>query len=1376
MGTKDVTRLLDQPEKHYASVRLQEGRSLLDSDFNEGESLLAAARRRALLDVLGPKASPDEGFSLGSTFSSPFHPPALHAGRDQLPVERILLNGQLTNVHGVVVRAGSIYLGGMRFELGEPERFATQRGFLQMKPSDVPHLERSPSPSPFSPRSPTSPDFGRFLDFYYLNAWEQAVTAVEDEELRERGLAGPDTSVRILRMRRVEVLGNLHPIFGSCGAAFEELIRILELNAVFDRTSGELRSLARLQLVFQHPDQPTECPPCTPDPGAQYLGSENQALRIMLTTARTFVWAFDAAAPLYRIKVTGLGSPNPGSVLVKMLTPPKDQEHEPRRNRVVEIIPFGAILEGGEGLRPDDRHFQKIADEVGVFVRVAEDYDPTDKSFHLELGSRIQAIQDFVHQWDSRHPAASQLNLADPDSDARYFYMRVWHQADDPGDIEQPIAEDPNGHPLGDTGIIPVFHHAGRRGDFWVAALRVDTPQRIVPFDLLSESSGVAPHGPRHFYAPLAVVQGDDDDVFSVSDCRVPIRLATDRGCVTRTVGDGISSRGDFLSIPAAIASLPPDGGIIEVRPGVYPGPIAITGRGHITLQGCGESTVIQTPGTGAGNALVHLDGASALTISNLRLQAAEQTALLVQNSHDVKVDRVRVVAGQLSGATFVPEAGTSDAPLIDVGNDPTGVEDAPVDTVGLTLRALQVTPGRRSVLHVRNAESVRVEGLRAAGKADAPTAPAAPMLDFQDTRDLVVTGGALSAFGQVGVSVARGDGVTLRGLDVTVGPHQATAGAVEARSAVDIEGSSRVRLEESRLLLADAATSHAVVIAQGDDVVIESCDVEALVSKIARAWGGLQIRGGSNNVQIRENHIHGGLGHGITLGSVRWSDGSSFDRGGAGRAQITSGTIPTVTGDLRGGFIDPSGTVLEAVDEGPVQDIVVAENRIEEMGTCGISALTVLGLPERDLIDVRAAVIERNTIQKNLRQISNAPPVVDDVLPFSGSAEATGLGIRTLPFAGISLAVASGSLDVRGNSITNNGTSNTLPTSGIFVLLGDNIVVSENRIADNGTRISAGIPAETGVRAGIAVILAGSGFTANLAGLDSLLAGTGSVLSTSDSALRVFHNSVRQPEGRALHAIAIGPVNVHDNFLSSTGNHGADTLVERSMIGDVVFIENLSPPWESHDAAARLGSPSGEFKEVAPHTVAHLLNQDSPPGYFLSLGGPVLFHNNQVTYDWDFEITSPTPPVSSFPIALLSLDHVGASGNECALRLRGSTPPAFGSPGGFAVNTPLLAHLFAVGGTVDVAGNRLAEEVSSIFFSIITFADVLNVTAYNQGTHLIVAFKKESIPENGDDHFMFRQFNQVLFRPRSSPTESQVEEGPLADYLLRFFKLMERI
>src|SRR5262249_13040412 len=145
--------------------------------------------------------------------------------------------------------------------------------------------------------------------------------------------------------------------------------------------------------------------------------------------------------------------------------------------------------------------------------------------------------------------------------DARFFYMRVWHEALHARDVELPVSGDPNGTPLGDTGVIPVFHSGGRRGDFWVAALRVSTPERIVPFDLLSSTDGVAPHGPRHFYAPIALIQGDNQQVFTVSDGRPHMRRMTERGCATRTVGQPGVSLGDFTSIQDAIDSLPVEGG-----------------------------------------------------------------------------------------------------------------------------------------------------------------------------------------------------------------------------------------------------------------------------------------------------------------------------------------------------------------------------------------------------------------------------------------------------------------------------------------------------------------------------------------------------------------------------------------------------------------------------------------------------------------------------------------------------------------------------------------------------------------------------------------------------------------------------------------------
>ena len=65
MATPDISRFLQQPTKHYVSARHQQGRVLTDADFNEGAYATAEDRRQSLLDLLGSRASPDEGFSLG---------------------------------------------------------------------------------------------------------------------------------------------------------------------------------------------------------------------------------------------------------------------------------------------------------------------------------------------------------------------------------------------------------------------------------------------------------------------------------------------------------------------------------------------------------------------------------------------------------------------------------------------------------------------------------------------------------------------------------------------------------------------------------------------------------------------------------------------------------------------------------------------------------------------------------------------------------------------------------------------------------------------------------------------------------------------------------------------------------------------------------------------------------------------------------------------------------------------------------------------------------------------------------------------------------------------------------------------------------------
>src|SRR5262249_44834793 len=95
------------------------------------------------------------------------------------------------------IGSGSFYLGGYRFTIdqaAQPESFQSQADWLTLTLG--------------TGKLPAMPTAAR-TDLVYLYAWQQAVSSVEDQEFRERALGGPDTTVRLRRMRRVEVLPNI---------------------------------------------------------------------------------------------------------------------------------------------------------------------------------------------------------------------------------------------------------------------------------------------------------------------------------------------------------------------------------------------------------------------------------------------------------------------------------------------------------------------------------------------------------------------------------------------------------------------------------------------------------------------------------------------------------------------------------------------------------------------------------------------------------------------------------------------------------------------------------------------------------------------------------------------------------------------------------------------------------------------------------------------------------------------------------------------------------------------------------------------------------------------------------------------------------------
>src|SRR5271163_4843933 len=71
----DRSRRTDRPRHGYTGVVAQQGRVILDRDFNAGQGLTAARIAADALDFVGPCGTPDNGFQISLPGQSPPAPP-----------------------------------------------------------------------------------------------------------------------------------------------------------------------------------------------------------------------------------------------------------------------------------------------------------------------------------------------------------------------------------------------------------------------------------------------------------------------------------------------------------------------------------------------------------------------------------------------------------------------------------------------------------------------------------------------------------------------------------------------------------------------------------------------------------------------------------------------------------------------------------------------------------------------------------------------------------------------------------------------------------------------------------------------------------------------------------------------------------------------------------------------------------------------------------------------------------------------------------------------------------------------------------------------------------------------------------------------------
>ena len=523
----------------------------------------------------------------------------------------------------------------------------------------------------------------------------------------------------------------------------------------------------------------------------------------------------------------------------------------------------------------------------------------------------------------------------------------------------------------------------------------------------------------------------------------------------------------------------------------------------------------------------------------------------------------------------------------------------------------------------------------------------------------------------------------------------------------VRIEGTAVVRLADCLVHYRGGREDFSpwpAIFAEGDGIEIEGNIVEPLPDELNRifckvaapkraghaigARGGVQIGGGSETVLIADNVIVGGLGNGITLGSIHRFDEENPDGVVVVDIDIDDPCAPCQPNDS-GVEEEEDGGGVRYESAGDLYDVEIAHNVIDRHGANGISVVRFFGFRRGGvpLVAVHGLRIADNQITGCLRREIATP---------SSSL------LLLLGYGGIALAFVT-ELAVEGNRIEGNGTDWRDPVCGLFVLAADGLRIVHNVIRANGPPSGDELGhARPGIRAGIHVWLALS-----LAQKSKYAGGTMQVAQRRARAhgvdqLRIHANEVEQPLGRALFMFGAGPMLISDNRFASEAlaNNVTDRFARTVAVGNF----GVSREWTiglvyaalllllqrlGRDIAARFVCPFARFGVLTQGIELNLPT------------GKIAFADNQVS----FHATSPEQGFDLCSTLLLSLDDVSACHNQFEYHV--AAPQ----------RRSALANLVAVGSTVRTSDNRLAETWGRAFYSILSFG-LLNTAADNQSTH----------------------------------------------------------
>ncbi len=397
----------------------------------------------------------------------------------------------------------------------------------------------------------------------YLDVWKRTITAVEDKDILEAALGGPDTCTREQLIAQVKVIEA-----SDCKSDITSLIRKNKTGALTAKLSPK-----------------AEEEKCSFKPELDYTGLNNS---------------------LYRIEIHDAGGVNTA-------------RFKWSRNNGADLVPVVEFSGTDAVIIPDDRilccgDLVELCDDVSDLA----DFSRTEKHGKLANIKAIDHVDKGVKiTLDFTVDKAADKTTApfkDRDVQIRHPKLRKWHGVENVNEYKE---FDVDGTPKKELehGIRIAFssdHYY--HGDYWQFTARVNTRS-------IEELENALPMGPEHHYAPLSIIKLKGVDIFFES-CRKVFPPLTDLNASDIEFDSGVCGTMEDLgvnnvqqaievlckhygccdqvvipgqSIKDAIYRIGPEGGCVYLSPGVHivKQTIKIKNFKNLIIRGDGRTTIV---------------------------------------------------------------------------------------------------------------------------------------------------------------------------------------------------------------------------------------------------------------------------------------------------------------------------------------------------------------------------------------------------------------------------------------------------------------------------------------------------------------------------------------------------------------------------------------------------------------------------------------------------------------------------------------------------------------------------------------------------------------------------------------------------------------